>query len=340
MPTQLDKSVGLKKETTFGTAVTVDHFPEFLSATLKAQPKFVQGQGMRVGSRVARANRRAKVSELAGGDIEVEVATKGFGIFLEAMLGAGLSTSISGAAYQQLFTPSVDDFIGSYTVQQGIPLLGGARQATTFLGAMCSSLEITAGLEEIVKAKTSWIARETKTDIALANPAYPVGAELLTFVHGSIVIGGTVNVPTATALANGGTTAANIRDFSLTLSNGLDSGGMAFGGGGKLTRRKALGALDIKGKITAEYTDNVLRDAWLAQTDLALVMSFISTNQIGVTGAYPALQIVVPNIRLDGDVPVASNSDVQTLPIDFTGLDGQVAAAPIYIVYRTTDTAI
>lgn len=340
MPTQLDVSVGAKKETTFGTPVAVDHFPEFLSESLKHKPKFAQGQGMRVGSRVARSGRRQMVSQMADGDIELEFASKGMGVFLEAALGSGVSTLISGAAYQQLFTPAADDFLPSYTLQKALPFIGGARQAMTFPGAMCTALEISAGLEEIVKMKTSWIAREMRTDTALAVPSYPSSVELLSFIHGSIVLGGTVTPPTTTALASGGTSLANVRDFSLKIENNLDGGGMAFGGGGKLTRKKAVGALGISGKITAEYTDNTLRDAFIAQNDLALIMAFQSLVQIGATSVYPTLQITVPVVRLEGDVPTANGGDAIVLGIDWTGLDGLVAASPIYIAYRTTDTAI
>ena len=54
MTTMQDCSIGLAKETTYGTGVTPTKFPEFLDESLAWNPTFVQGAGMRVGSRVAR----------------------------------------------------------------------------------------------------------------------------------------------------------------------------------------------------------------------------------------------------------------------------------------------
>lgn len=340
MSLQTDISLGLKKETTFGTAVTVDHFPEITEESLKWQPTFVQGQGFRVGSVVPRSARRALGSQTSGGSIGCEVASRGMGILFEAALGAGTSTIIpASTAYQQLFTPATDDFPPSYTIQKALPLLGGARQAMTFDGAMCSSLELTAALNAIAKISTDWVARNLSTAVGLATPSYPASSELLTFIHGAITVGGTPVVPTATALGSGGTALANIRDFSVKIENNYDGNGMNFGGGGKLTRKKAYGLRAITGQFTAEYADNTLRDAYLAQSPLAL--TFLLQSLVPLTaGVYPTVQIVIPDIRLEGDLPTANGGDVIATQIGYTGMDGQVAASPIYVAVRTADTAI
>ena len=59
MTTQLDCSIGIKKETTYGTAVVVDQFLEFTSESFDRKATFVQGEGLRVGARVARSGRRS-----------------------------------------------------------------------------------------------------------------------------------------------------------------------------------------------------------------------------------------------------------------------------------------
>ena len=53
MTTQADCSIGLKKETAYGVEATPDRFPEFIDESLAWNPTFVQGSGMRVGSRLA-----------------------------------------------------------------------------------------------------------------------------------------------------------------------------------------------------------------------------------------------------------------------------------------------
>ncbi|WP_160665336.1 phage tail tube protein [Pseudarthrobacter sp. ATCC 49987] len=342
MTTQLDCSIGLKKETTYGTAVTVDRFPEFVDESLAWNPTFVQGAGMRVGSRLARSRRRVLAKQSAGGDINVELVSKGLGVFLEALFGSAVSTAVPAQAgvFQQLYTPTTTDPLNSYTIQKGIPTLGGgAVTPMTFLGAVCTSGEFSASNADIVKLKTSWEAKEVKTDTPYAAPSYVIGEELFHFAQGAITIGGSQTPPTASALATGGTVAATIEDFTVSFDNKIDDGGFNLGAGGKRGRRPVVGMADAKGKVTAEYSDTVLRDAYLNQTPLALTLTFTAATTIG-TSAKPVLQIHLPDIRLEGELPKSGGGSVIKQSIDFTVLDGLVAGAPICVALVTTDTAI
>jgi hypothetical protein len=337
--TQLDCSVGLKKETVYGTGVVVDKFPEFVEESLGWNPTFVQGAGMRVGSRVARSKRRVLTKQNASGDIDVELVSKGIGVFLEALFGTGTNTAVPAqtGVFQQLYTPATTDPINSYTIQKGIPTLGGgAVTPMTFVGAVCTSGEFSASNGEIVKLKTSWDAKEVLTATAYAAPSYVIGEELFHFAQGTISIGGTQVLPTATAVATGGTVAATIEDFTLSYDNKIDDGGYNLGGGGKRSRKPVVGLAEVKGKITAEYSDTVLRDAYLAQTPLALTLTFTGAGSIG-TSAKPVLQIHLPDIRLEGELPKSSAGSPVKQSIDFTVLDGPVAGSPIYVAYVTTD---
>jgi hypothetical protein len=341
MTTQLDCSIGLKKETVYGTAVVVDQFVEFLTESLDRKPDFIQGKGLRVGARVARADRRSLGKELAEGSITVEAPIKGLGIFLNAAFGTVTSTAVpaQSGVFQQVHTPATTDPLSSYTLQKGIPPLGGgATTPLTFPGAMCSSFELSAKDGAIVEVTTDWTAREAQTAPAYAAPAYPTPLDVFTFVQGVIVIGGTVTPPTTTALASGGTAVANVSDFSLKWDNGLDDGGWNLGGAGKRSRKAVAGAAKLTGKMTAEYDSTVLRDAYLAQTDLALLLTFTHPSTIGAS-AHPVLQILIPVINLDGDLPSAAGGKVITQSADFTGLDNSVNP-PITVVYVSTDTAV
>lgn len=342
MTTQLDSSIGLKKESVFGTGVTVDSFPEFVKETLDRKAKWVQGAGLKVGKRVARSNRRVLGEDGAEGSITLEAATRGLGIFLEAAFGAVTSNGVPSAsgAYQHVFTPAPTDPMPSYTIQKGIPPVGGGvTTAMTFNGSTCTKVEFTAKAGDIVEVSTDWQAREVVTNVAYATPSYAATTELLAFVHGAIVVGGTLTAPTTTALASStASAAANVVDVSLTFSNGLDGGTRTLGGAGKVVRKPILGMAEISGKMTVEYDATTLRDAYLNQTDLALVLTFTHTTTIGTgTPVPPVLQLVVPVIRLEGELPKASNGEAITQDISFTGLDGQSAASPIYAVYRSLD---
>jgi Phage tail tube protein len=340
--TQLDCSVGLKKETAYGTAVTVDRFVEFVDESLVWSPTFVQGAGMRVGRRTARSARRVLAKQQAGGDLNIEMVHKGLGTILEGLFGSATSTAVPGqtGVYQQVFKLTTSDPLPSYTFQKGIPTIGGgAVTPMTFLGAVCASGEFSAANADIVKLKTTWDAREVKTDIAYAVPSYPVDPELFHFAEGVITVGGSHTPPTLTAPGSGGTAVATIEEFTVSVDNKIDDGGFTFGNQGKRGRKPVVGLAEVKGKVTAEYADTSLRDAHLAQTPLALTLTFTSPMVIG-TDAHPLLQIHIPDIRLEGELPKSAAGGPVKQSIDFTAFDNLVADSPIYVVLVTTDTAL
>ena len=104
MTTFQDCSIGLSKESTYGTAVTVARFLEFTDESLDYSKNVVQGEGLRVGSRVARSARRVVTTSDAGGDLSMECLSKGMGLVWEQCMGTGVSTLVSGSTYQQVFT--------------------------------------------------------------------------------------------------------------------------------------------------------------------------------------------------------------------------------------------
>lgn len=344
MTTQWDVQLGLKKESVFGTAVTVDAFPEIVSEDFDWSPTFTQGAGMRVGRRVDAADRRRTAASEVTGSFTMDVYTKLMGKMIEAALGGtGSSALVSGSAYQQLFV--VSSTVNSYTIQVGIPPRdGGTTLAQTFTGMMCTGFEISHSAKSDPSITFNWTGRAVDTATGLAAASYVSGALTFSFPQASVTLGGVVVVPSATALASGGTATSNVTDFSFTYENSLDDGGFNFGGGGLLSRKKVVGSLVGSGSLTAEFDTATLRDAYLNQTDLPLVYTLLGSATNGVPAisgsVFPAFQITLPNIRLEGELPKSNGGDVITQSIDFTLLDGRVAASPVYVAIVTAETAI
>lgn len=343
MTTQLDCSIGFSvAETTFGTPVTVTKFLEFTDESLGWDPTFPQGQGLRVGARVPRAGRRptTPAKQQVTGDITVEACSKGLGFLFGAALGSVTSTQrATTGVYQHNFTPSASDWLSSYTIQKGIPPLGGgATLAHTIPGAVCSGFTLNCPNGDLVTLQTSWIGREVQTGVAYAAPSYPTPVELFNFAEGAITIGGSVTAATTTTLATGGTAVADIRDITVTWDNGLDDGGYNLGSAGKRARRPAIGMSAATGSMTAEFDSATLRDAYLNQSDLGLVLTFTGVTTIGTGSDKPGLQVYIPNIRLEGELPKANGGAPVTQSINFTGLDN-LSVTPMTVSYVSTDTA-
>lgn len=345
MPTiQADASIGFKKEATFGTPVVTDRFLEFTDESFDTDREFFQGSGMRAGARVARGARRIMQKDGIKGDFTIEVPTRGLGTLLELLFGVASSTLVSAGLYQELFTLIHGDYLPSATFQKGIPRLGANQvDAYTFPGMVCSDFELSVDNSDVLKLKSSWMGRTVSTGIAYATPTYPAASDLFTFIGGSLLTtlngGAAIVPPTTMALATGGVSLANVRDFSVSVDNKLDDGGYNLGGAGLRTRKPAVNIAEVKGKFSADYDSAFLRDAWLNQTDMGLILNFQTTTAISA-GNFPTLQLTIPSLRLEGEVPKANGGDVIGQSIDFTAFDNLVAAEPIYLAVRTADLAL
>lgn len=339
MATLQDSSVGIGTEGTYGTSVTPTRWYEFMDESLDFTKNTKQGEGLRVGGRVARSGRRVIVSTMAKGDFSLEVPSKGMGLLWQAALGAGTSTLVSGSTYQQNFTLGTGSQPPSLTVQKGIVRVDGTVDPYTYAGMVIDGAEITAGNGEIVQAKFDFIGKSLATATAYAAPSYPAApVNLFHFAQGAITLGGAVTAPTTTTLATGGTAVANVRDFSLKIENGLTDDRFNFGAAGAIAQ-PTYGARSISGKMTIEYDSATIRDAYLADTPLACVLTFTSAETLSTGTA--TFQIVLPEIKIDGDaIPNANKTDLVTVGVDFSVLDNLTATQPIWIVHRTADTAL
>jgi len=327
MTTPQDCSVGLGVESVYGTAVARTRWFEFLDESFNFVKNVKQGVGLRVGSRVASSGRRVVASAEGSGDLTIEAVTKGLGLLWQLGLGSGTSTLVSAGLYQQVFT--LGDVMPSATIQKGIPRADGTVDAYTFTGCMVESLTIDCPNADNVKVKTSWNAKDMTTATAYTAPSYATGPSVFTFAHGA-VYSGALTAPTATALGSAATPVASIRSGSITIKHNLKTDRYNCGGGGRKEKPFA-GIREISGSLVAEYADVAFRDAIVNDTSMTLVKTF--------TAGADVLQIVIPDVRFDGDI-VKASTDLAMQDIKWTGLDGLTAAQPIWIVCRTADTAL
>lgn len=345
MTTQLDVSVGLAKEDTYGAFKAPSAFVEPISETLDLNLTVVNGTGLRPGRRTTTTRQRAIEKRTVAGDIEVEADYDELGILLAAAFGTVTSTLVKdgGTTYQHLFTPFAD-YLPSYSIQKGIPPLGGGEPVPfSFLGMQADQLEFSAKNGAVPTVKVTWKGKDAQSiepgAPAFTTPTYPATSELLSFTGGSIVVDGTVTPPTATALAAGGTEVATVTDADIKLDNGLDDAGYTLGGGGTRTRPAAALLAKPTGTLTAEFRDTQFWAQYLGQDQLSLVLNFAG-SPTGDDALTRAAQLVIPAIALDGDTPKTKAGSIVTQAINFTVLQDMVHGLPmIQAVLRNTIAA-
>lgn len=336
MANQQDFSLALGIESVFKTGVAPTRAYEITDEGLDWNPNRKQGQGIRVGSRVARSNRRVTPTADGGGDFTIECASKGMGLLLQVAFGTATSTLVAGSTFQQVFT--LGDTPSSLTIQKGVVEDGGTVDPITFLGCMVDAFEFNFPNADIATLKTTVDAADISTvqaftPVTSLYPTEPVN--LFHFANASLSMGA-LTAPTATALGAGATPTANIRDASVVVGNNLTKNKFNFGGGGRKAKQNR-GIRTISGKFTMQYDATTYRDLFIADSPMNLVINYTAGS---LSTGLETLQVIVPEIKFDGELPKANGTDLITVPMAFTGLDNQTAAQPIWAVLRTADTTL
>ena len=326
MTNTLDCQFGLKKESAYGTPVVVDRFLEFKAAPFKKEKSVAQGDSLRVGSRTDRADRRTIPFSFITGSLELNAINKGLGVVWEACMGSGSSTLVSTGLYQQVFTWA--DVMPSYTCQVGT-WDGTEVNPQTYSGCQVGSWTLNASEAGIVSLSVTWIGKSLNDATALATASYPVSTtSLFTFAHAAFYAGGTLTPPTSTALGSAsGSALAVVKNFSLTQDNGLKDGPQVGGLSTvrKPTKRAATGSMEV------EYSGSTFLDAINNDTSLPLVATFTNGTDV--------VQLVLPEVRLEGEPPAPNGSERITHPLNFKALEGAAAQA-VWVVTRTADAAL
>lgn len=334
MSTFADCTIGIALESTYGTLVTPTRWFEFQTETFDWNKNVKQGQGMRAGSRVDRSNRRVVTSADGGGDYGQEILSKGMGLLWQACMGSGTSTLVSGTTYQQVFTWA--DSLPSFTAQKALIRFDGTTTPYTFTGATIDSFEIAADNDAIAQMKATIDMRDLSTVTAYAAASFPPAAANLLHFAGGAIYSGTFTAPTATALASGTTQLANVRSMSLKVNHNQGTSRFNFGGGGRKSK-PWMGKRDVTGSMQVEYVDETFRDAVLNETPMPLILTYQGGS---LSTGVETLQIVIPEAKFNGKLPMANGGNEILQDLELVGLDNLTAAQPMWIVVRTSDSAL
>lgn len=333
MATFQDVSLGIFKESTYKTYGAATRFPEILDQSMNWAKQVKQGQGLRVGGRVARSARRVVPAADGGGDFTMEATSKGMGLIWEGCLGSSAVTLVLGTTYQHNFT--LGDTPPSWSVQTGIPEVGGTVDAYSWLGCMVGGWEFTFANSDIAQLKVTLDAGDLTTAQAYTTPSYVATPTLFHFANATLYTG-TLTAPTTTALASATTATANVRSGSIAVNNNLRNDRFNVGGSGRKSK-PTVGLREITGSLEIEYDSTTYRDLVLNDNPMVLLVQLTGA---ALSSGNETLQVVLPEIKLDGDLPVPNGTDLITQSVKFTALDNLTAAQPLWVVMRTADSAV
>lgn len=294
-------SFGIKAETTWGTAVTVDEWLPFVSEDVQRDENHTVSNAIRAGRFVMTSDQWNGGVIQIGGPVHLELHNKNIRTLLKAMFG----TETGSSPYT--YTPADNSNVG-FTMQFGRPDIGGTVNAFTYPGTKINSWEISAKVGEIVALTINVISKSETTSTVLAAPSYPSTMLPFKFSGASLTIAGSaVNT---------------VREMSLAGDN-------------KLSRRNFLGSQTTAEPYSTDlyaYTGTVATDfesltaynRFVTGTEAALVMTFArGTSSI----------VITCNVKFNGRTPNVAGPAVLTQDLPFSCVGSSTDASAITAVY-------
>ncbi len=322
----LDQQVMFGTESVYGTLTTPTRAYEFNSESIEDSFGRTEGDPLRVGTFVKRSDRFTPYYEGAAGAIEMDVMTKGFGYFLKHMLG---QVATSGPAETNVYTHTgtmADLYGSSFTCQVGRPFHpSGTVQPFTFRGGKVTEWELANSVEDNLVLTLTTDFQQVDTTTGLATAAYPANMENLTWVGGTITVGGTQ---------------VDVTEFSVSGNNGLNTDRRYIKGGSD-KKEPVGGRREIAFSLTADF-DSLAQRARAASATAAGAVAVIVAKWEGPTllgtTIKPSLQVNITAPRFD--TWQAANSGPEGIMQQLSGVglyDG--SSSPLSIVYKSGDIA-
>jgi hypothetical protein len=355
-----------KDEVTYGVAPSlasgIDSF-EFTSETMELKKTSVQSDGLAAGHVYERAKRRVLTNYDVGGAVNMDLPTRQLAFWLRYMVG-DFTESITQMGvtgfYTSTYQPKSNQFGHSFSMQIGKPATDATVEPFTYVGCKVVSWEISCsvgavakfilnldGRNELAGAFPNGGASASGDPLNAATPALATwalpstgrGAEVFHFRQATVKSGGT---PTGTAPTSlvGATSLGFVRDFTLQHAIAMDTNRVFLNSSGFKSEPIENGWRGISGSMTVDFqSTEALYNAYAADTTTSLELTF--TGPIaGSSGANTQLlDIIIPNIKLEGESPKVGGPDILKQQVNFTGLDDETTT-PIQFTYQSEDSTI
>lgn len=353
-----------KPEATYGTAPSLTSGAESLeikSETLELTKTTVQGQGLHAGGLYDRARRRVLTNYDVQGGWVMDLQTRSIGTLIQHMVGSFgyvLATPTQLATtgvYRSVHWPVSGGTQGhSLCIQKGVPAIDGTVEPFTYVGVKLTDWEIAVQTGAIAQLTLTCDGRNELGGAgngdplngsvpALAPFALPVtghGTSEFHFRQATIFTGGVPTVASNAVSLVGEAASTNVQSCSIKQTLAVDNARYFLGSQGFKAEQLENGFRQITGQMVVEWlSTEAMYNAFSADTTTSLQLT-LTGNIVGTSGTNTELlDIIIPNIKLDGESPKVAGPQVVTQAVSFTGLDDE-STTPIQIAYQSEDTVL
>jgi hypothetical protein len=319
---------GTATATRWGSAVTPSRFFPFVKESMRADMARIDSKAITVGAATQRADRFATYPKSVGGDLEMEVSTKGFGTLLEAMMGTVTTSGPTDGAYTHSATiGAVGSLRGKgLTVQVGRPTANADVQPFTYSGCKVASWTIENSTDGWLTLKVTFIGKTEILTVPLATPSYPSNTEGFSFVGGSVLLDG-VQV-------------CAVKKVTVKGDNSLTGDERRFLCPSGLKEPIESGLRSYELDLEAEFQDLVSYRKYVSSTAAgavgAVVLKWEAPTLIGATTP-ASITITAPHFRYDGETPTIEGPEVPTIKLSGPCLSGAAGLDALSIDYVSAD---
>lgn len=281
--TGLDAQLGLKKETTHGTPVTVDRFIPLNSESITVARDLHVSAGLVAGRLLPDVDQAKRGAQHVAGDLDMDLFVQSQALFFNGLLGSNNTTG--SGPYNHSATPG--GALPSYTVQVGRPSLDGTVRPFTYAGCKFNTGTLSGTVGDIGKLKVGVIGGVAETTAtALASASYATNA-MVPFVFRELSV--TVDGDAVKAEA-----------FELTIDNKLKerlTAGRSITDEPKREERQAVG-----GKVTVEFEDLTEHGKFVSGAALDIVAVFSDGTYSVTATIHTILQGATPTVKGPGKI--------------------------------------
>jgi hypothetical protein len=289
--------VGLKKESTFGTPVTVDSFIPVKSFEPNQDPQNYYPEQIRNSRSKAQGIPMGLQNEVSS---EMDAEPQSIGHFLLASLGKVVSSANAGfvGSYDHVFTPA--NTLPSYTLEGS-----NGTMTRTLSGSKLDTLTLAveAGGDGTLTLESEWRVKSVADKAAASTPSY---SDKKPFVFHKVTV------------EKGGAANSNLTSFEIEINNNLKDDQFALTNSREVAQidegmREVTGSAEMRFKNKQDYLN------FMSGTTDSLKVTF-EGDLLGST-VKDKLVIEVPKILYDGfEVPLGGADDEVIASIEFTSI--------------------
>jgi hypothetical protein len=321
-PSILQDQFGIGEEVTPGTAVTPTRFYDFGQENVNQSIERIEYMGIRPNRKVLGSNNWVAGRIGVGGDVELPVMNKDFGLIFKHALGNIATTTPTGATLARDHKATVGAIDGkSLTVQVGRTDVTGTTRPFTYAGVKLDQWELNHDTSSQLMFKTTVDGSSETTATGLATASYSTNLTPWAYTKVVLTLGGS---------------SIDVTEWNLKANNNLAKDRYFMRGTTPGSKKEQLEGADVR-----EYTGS-LKAEFAGLTDYnRFVNGTVATLQAVYTGAIIEaalsyqLTVVLDTIRIDGDTPNVAGLGIKEQMLPFKVLDAAAADGPVVVVVRT-----